>query len=249
MDSIGARLRSERDRLGLTQTEFAALAEQSKKSQSRYEAGERSPDGTYLAAIAAAGVDITFVLTGVRTVSAPPGSPMHIVQAAQRMLDKAVPKIELMERLSALADAIELSIEDFALVLRYDAELAAGHGFENGDDTVNDALAFRREWLYRLGVSPSNACLVKVRGESMQPTLHDGDLVLIDQSKTKIRSGRIYAFNDGGHSKVKRLDCLEDHTLIIRSDNPQFPLDTRKGEDANALKVIGEVVWSGHTFS
>jgi phage repressor protein C with HTH and peptisase S24 domain len=41
---------------------------------------------------------------------------------------------------------------------------------------------------------------------------------------------------------------MDDHTLIIRSDNPQFPLDIRKGEDVNALKVIGEVVWSGHTF-
>lgn len=143
----------------------------------------------------------------------------------------------------------EIDGEQFAPIRRFDAELSAGNGAENGNVHVSEILAFRRDWLTRLHVSPSNACLVKVRGESMQPTLHDGDLVLIDQSKTKIRSGRIYAFNDGGHSKVKRLDCMDDHTLIIRSDNPQFPLDIRKGEDANALKVIGEVVWSGHTFS
>ena len=142
----------------------------------------------------------------------------------------------------------EIDGEEFAPVRRFSAELSAGNGAENGEAHVSEMLAFRRDWLTRLGVSPSNACLVKVRGESMQPTLHDGDLVLIDQSKTAIRSGRIYAFNDGGHSKVKRLDCMDDHTLIIRSDNPQFPLDIRKGEDANALKVIGEVVWSGHTF-
>ena len=142
----------------------------------------------------------------------------------------------------------EIDGEQFAPIRRFDAELSAGNGAENGEAHVSEMLAFRRDWLTRLGVSPSNACLVKVRGESMQPTLYDGDLVLIDQSKTKIRSGRIYAFNDGGHSKVKRLDCMEDQTLIIRSDNPQFPLDMRKGEDANALKVIGEVVWSGHTF-
>ena len=142
----------------------------------------------------------------------------------------------------------EIDGEQFAPIRRFDAELSAGNGAENGADHVSEMLAFRRDWLTRLGVSPAHACLVKVRGESMQPTLHDGDLVLIDQSKTKVRSGRIYAFNDGGHSKVKRLDCMEDHTLIIRSDNPQFPLDIRKGEDANALKIIGEVVWSGHTF-
>ncbi len=145
-------------------------------------------------------------------------------------------------------EVTEIDGHQFTPVRRFDVELSAGNGAENGDAQVSEMLAFRHDWLKRVGVSPSNACLVKVRGESMQPTLHDGDLVLIDQSKTKIRSGRIYAFNDGGHSKVKRLDCMDDQTLIIRSDNPQFPLDIRKGEDANALKVIGEVVWSGHTF-
>lgn len=146
-------------------------------------------------------------------------------------------------------EVTQIDGDQFAPIRRFDAELSAGNGAENGNVHVSEMLAFRRDWLTRLGVSPSNACLVKVRGESMLPTLHDGDLVLIDQSKTAIRSGRIYAFNDGGHSKVKRLDCMDDQTLIIRSDNPQFPLDIRKGEDANALKVIGEVVWSGHTFS
>lgn len=67
---IGERLKEERERLGLNQTDFAALAGASKNTQYNYEKGERSPDSNYLAAAAAQGVDILYVVTGVRTPQA-----------------------------------------------------------------------------------------------------------------------------------------------------------------------------------
>lgn len=65
---IGERLKEERERLGLNQTDFAALAGASKNTQYNYEKGERSPDSNYLAAAAAQGVDVLYVITGVRTL-------------------------------------------------------------------------------------------------------------------------------------------------------------------------------------
>ncbi|MBS5840547.1 helix-turn-helix transcriptional regulator [Pseudomonas lundensis] len=64
---IGDRLKQERERLGLNQTELAAAAGASKNSQYNYEKGERSPDAAYLAAVAQKGVDILYVVTGVPT--------------------------------------------------------------------------------------------------------------------------------------------------------------------------------------
>lgn len=64
---IGERLKEERERLGLNQTDFAALAGASKNTQYNYEKGERSPDSNYLAAAAAQGVDVLYVITGART--------------------------------------------------------------------------------------------------------------------------------------------------------------------------------------
>lgn len=64
MVSIGERLRDERGRLGLTQPALAAVGGVTKKTQVLYEAGERSPDAVYLAAVAAIGVDVLYVLTG-----------------------------------------------------------------------------------------------------------------------------------------------------------------------------------------
>lgn len=63
---IGDRLKEERTRLGLNQTEFASIAGVQKNAQSKYENGERSPDSAYLAAIAAAGVDVLYIITGNR---------------------------------------------------------------------------------------------------------------------------------------------------------------------------------------
>lgn len=64
MKTIGERLKQERERLGLTQEEFANLAEVNKRSQINYEKGVRFPDARYLSKIAQIGVSVGYVLTG-----------------------------------------------------------------------------------------------------------------------------------------------------------------------------------------
>lgn len=73
MLNIGERLKEERVRLGYNQTDFAAIAGVAKTSQFNYEKGERSPDAEYLAATAAIGLDVLYVVTGVRTPTAVEG--------------------------------------------------------------------------------------------------------------------------------------------------------------------------------
>jgi transcriptional regulator with XRE-family HTH domain len=63
---IAHRLRAERERLGMSQAALAALGNVSRRTQANYEAGERQPDAAYLAASAGGGVDVLFVLTGIR---------------------------------------------------------------------------------------------------------------------------------------------------------------------------------------
>ncbi len=66
MSGFGDRLREERDRLDLSQSAFAAVAGVQRVAQGHYESGKRSPDGDYLTAVAAAGVDVRYVITGMR---------------------------------------------------------------------------------------------------------------------------------------------------------------------------------------
>jgi len=143
-----------------------------------------------------------------------------------------------------------LDYEHFAEVPRFDADLAAGSGRVNHETGPVEHLAFSRRWLQRLNVDPENACLLSVKGDSMEPTLLCGDMVLVDQDRKGIRDCRVYAFMDiDGLSRVKRLEKISDEILVLRSDNPTSETEFRRGEEMNRLEVLGEVVWSGHTWT
>jgi len=64
MIGVGLRLKSERLRLSMKQSEFANAAGVQANAQSRYERGERTPNAVYLTRITTFGVDIFYVLTG-----------------------------------------------------------------------------------------------------------------------------------------------------------------------------------------
>lgn len=67
MSTIGKRLRSERERIGLTQTAFGAIGGVKKQAQLKYENDTSSPSANYLAEVAKVGVDVQFVLLGVNS--------------------------------------------------------------------------------------------------------------------------------------------------------------------------------------
>ena len=82
--AIGERLREERDRLGMSQTQFAGLGEASKRAQITYEKGESSPTASYLEAIARVGADIQYIVTGVRS-SALVGEEALLLEGFRKM--------------------------------------------------------------------------------------------------------------------------------------------------------------------
>jgi len=64
---IGDRIKEERQRLGLNQTEFAALAGAAKRTQIDWEKGVSSPTAEQLGAMGGAGADVQYIVTGVRS--------------------------------------------------------------------------------------------------------------------------------------------------------------------------------------
>ena len=263
MGTVADRLKNERARLGLNQTDFAAIAGQSKKSQMRYEAGERSPDAAYLSLLASAGADVAYILTGVRTTSAAPGSPI------QRVLEVSAKYGPLLDRIAAATDHLvvtpdagphlsspEMNTDSYAAIPLHEALLAAGSGSQAGEAIV-DQLAFRRDWLKKISVSASAARLARVTGESMVPTLFPGDVVMIDTSTTippiirrtaqDRRRSPIYALADGTGARIKRIERPAEDQLLLLSDNPDYAPELRTGSDLADLKIIGKVVWWGHT--
>lgn len=142
----------------------------------------------------------------------------------------------------------------FVTVPRYDAFASAGGGVFNPDtEEPVDRLAFSDKWLAQSGIHAADCLLINARGQSMEPSIWHGDLIMIDQRKTQPQSRKVYAYNDPDNgTRVKRLE-LSDNLIAVHSDNPDkqaFPSEYHTGEAANAIRqgIIGEVVWSGHKW-
>jgi len=101
---MGTRLREERERLDYSQSAFAALAGAGRKTQFNYEIGERSPDGAYLAAIAEAGADVQYILTGEHAATVLEPEERVLIQSFRRSpveLRKAALRILIAEEVHA----------------------------------------------------------------------------------------------------------------------------------------------------
>lgn len=148
----------------------------------------------------------------------------------------------------AMPIASEAVSEDYIRIPRYDALLSAGAGAMNHDNLPSSSLAFRLNWLAKKGINPSECVIVSVSGDSMEPTLFEGDLVMIDRQATVIREMRLFAIVDtDGTARVKRLSKTDDQ-LLLHSDNRDYPTEVRSSSDTDIMSVIGQVVWSGHEF-
>ena len=93
---FGTRLTEERKRMSLNQTEFGKIGGVTKTSQINYESGERKPNVDYLQAISSAGVDVQYILTGVRK-EMQKGKPTGPQTAAEVDSNRLVLAIETVE--------------------------------------------------------------------------------------------------------------------------------------------------------
>ena len=137
---------------------------------------------------------------------------------------------------------------DLIMVPMVDARLSAGQGSLQTDGNSERSYAFRSDFLYRKG-NPDSMVLMRVEGDSMQPEIMNNDVVLIDQSKTEIRLGRIFAVGFEEAIYLKRIDMLPGK-IVLKSVNPAYPpveLDIRD-QQRDSFRVIGQVLWSGREY-
>lgn len=142
-----------------------------------------------------------------------------------------------------------LTPPDYALIPQYSAQGAAGLGHMNDHVEVTGGLVFKKAWLKRMKLREQDLHVIYVNGHSMEPTVCDSDVVLVDESQTQPRDRRIYLIRKpDGDLIIKRLIQSMTGGWIIRSDNDDkraFP-DQPITEDAiEQLQIIGRVVWHG----
>lgn len=139
-----------------------------------------------------------------------------------------------------------VGMDDFVMVPRYDVRASAGHGAVVHSEQVVDHLAFREEWVRNaLGVSQKDLALITVKGDSMEPTLSNEDLILVDMRSQSIGDNSIYVLRNDGQLLVKRVQRKLDGTLVIKSDNAAYDPEVVDSKHAAKLRVLGRVVWAG----
>ena len=131
---------------------------------------------------------------------------------------------------------------EYVFVPQVSGEISAGGGLV-ADDTVEMKIAFRKEWIERRG-DPKNMSLIRVSGDSMEPTLQSGDLALVDHGRNYFDpQGGIYAISIDHSIMIKRLQVLYPSKRIkVISDNGRYESSEMEMEQ---VKINGKVIWFG----
>lgn len=135
--------------------------------------------------------------------------------------------------------------KEFALIPRYDVRVSAGPGSHVEDEKEVHRMAFRREWLRREGLQPDRLVLVSASGDSMSPTVAEGDLLLVDTGRRSVQDDSIYVLRVEDEVIAKRLQRDWEGGLWVRSDSDHYSDQHISDQAAARLDVVGRVAWIG----
>ena len=305
--SSSDRIKEERKRLGLTQSEAGNLCGVTRETWGKYERGVFDISGSVLRAFSNAGADVDYITTGVRrTVFEQTSNPVYSsssnntgsvltdwrgkMRLSQEAMAKEMgisrntywsyergntkPTVEFLDQFSKVTGAplnvllscllSDMSSEDaqkignalktapktetntedaYVTVPRYDVRASAGHGQIVHSELIVDHLSFKNRWIAEKGLNPDRLALIEIRGDSMEPSLHNGDMILLDLRAQRLTTNGIYVIQHNGHLLVKRIQVKMNGSVLIKSDNPAYEVEVLSPSQAESVIVVGRVVW------
>lgn len=231
---IGGRIKAVRG--SISQDEFSKDLAIHKNTLGKYERGERIPDAEFLNKLLACfpEIDPAWLLTGV-------GAKLRETESSR---DKS-PALQPGLKALTFSDNDQIR-EGYVKIPRYDVDASAGGGALVANEQVVDYIQFKPDWIKTaLGVSANNLALITVKGDSMEPTLSNGDIVMVDTTDRQFEANAIYVMQNWGSLLVKRIQRKMDGTVVIKSDNKAYEPETVRGDLVDSLHVVGRVVWYG----
>lgn len=170
------------------------------------------------------------------------GSPRKLEENDRRTLARffGVDESELgAPQENSYAPEDKLSGEDWVEVPRLALGASAGPGAVSGDEQAIGAFRFSRRWLRDQGFEAPMLSAIAVSGDSMEPTLRDGDEILVDFSRRDLRDG-VHVVRLDDTLLVKRIDAGRPNRIALISDNPAYrPIELSPEE----FEIVGRVVW------
>ncbi|WP_312321224.1 S24 family peptidase [Stenotrophomonas sp.] len=150
------------------------------------------------------------------------------------------------------APAPQVDESEYADVIGYSQAAGLGAGAEAVEYAETHSLKFKKTSLRRRGIHNKPLAVYYGKGDSMEPTIEDGDAILFDTSDTRPVDGVLYVIQVDGQANpeyyVKRAMVL-DAGVYFASDNPAGDHNWRKPRPMNSprnpITVIGRVHWIG----
>ena len=127
---------------------------------------------------------------------------------------------------------------------------SAGTGFLNFSEQVVRRIDFYEDWLKQnvRYTNRDNLGMISASGDSMEPTINSGDILLVDHGINEVLYDSIYVALVNGELYVKRFQRTPSKTLLMISDNKKYQSFELKLEDE--VRIIGRVAyyWTGGTL-
>jgi phage repressor protein C with HTH and peptisase S24 domain len=146
-------------------------------------------------------------------------------------------------RASSGSPAPQAKRDDLVDVRQIDLSFGLGAAYMDTEIIEDQAetMSFPVAWLKMITPSPPELLYwARGMGNSMEPTISDGDVILIDRSQIDVRFGDLYwAISYGQIGMIKRLRPMPDGGVKILSDNPAVTPETAYDGE---LHVFGRVV-------
>jgi phage repressor protein C with HTH and peptisase S24 domain len=143
-----------------------------------------------------------------------------------------------------IVDSLQSETQKFAKVSYFkDIYASAGGGALNYDE-ANEQLAIDEEILSHIGGEGKlkDIQAINVIGDSMEPTLNDGDIVFVDRSSVNPNKAGVYIVSTPFGLFIKRLQLQANGTVALVSDNDNYSDELVDSQDVEVLgKVIGSV--------
>ncbi|MCE2594441.1 S24 family peptidase [Motilimonas cestriensis] len=149
---------------------------------------------------------------------------------------------------SALAltesNVVVTNLNNLVQIPQYSVKASAGGGLAVEEENIIGQISVGKDWLYKQKLNNLNLALIEVSGDSMEPTLSDGDLAMISLIKpccTEKVEG-IYIFSIDGEVRIKRLTKdLSKRGYHLRSDNQLFGNDYIEESELHRMNIIGKL--------
>lgn len=125
----------------------------------------------------------------------------------------------------------------------FDVRASAGLGLPVGPEVQLGAVAFDPMFLRSQGARPDQCSIIAASGDSMQPAIPDGSLLVVDHSQKDPKNGHIMVINVGEDLLVKRIRRRTDGLIDLISDNPAYAPETLGPDALRQLRVVGRVVY------